>query len=103
MPDSISGKTAIVGVAESDQIGRVPDKPAIMLHAEAARSALAEAGLTKDDVDGLFTAGISTLELGEYLGIEPKVTDTTSVAPRSSSTSRTRPRRSRPGAARSRW
>jgi acetyl-CoA acetyltransferase len=79
MPDSISGKTAIVGVAESDQIGRVPDKPAIMLHAEAARSALAEAGLTKDDVDGLFTAGISTLELGEYLGIEPKVTDTTSV------------------------
>src|SRR3954454_23133063 len=77
--ESISGKTAIVGVAESDQIGRVPDKPAIMLHAEAARSALAEAGLTKDDVDGLFTAGISTLELGEYLGIEPKVTDTTAV------------------------
>lgn len=79
MPDSVSGKTAIVGVAESDQIGRVPDKPAIMLHAEAARSALAEAGLTKDDVDGLFTAGISTLELGEYLGIEPKVTDNTAV------------------------
>src|SRR3954453_12681999 len=77
--ESISGKTAIVGVAESDQIGRVPDKPAIMLHAEAARSALAEAGLTKSDVDGLFSAGISTLELGEYMGIEPKVTDTTAV------------------------
>lgn len=76
---SISGKTAIVGVAESDQIGKVPDKPALMLHAEAARSALEEAGLTKDDVDGLFTAGVSTLELGEYLGIEPKVTDNTSV------------------------
>ncbi len=76
---SISGKTAIVGVAESDEIGRVPDKPAIMLHAEAARGALAEAGLTKDDVDGLFSAGISTLELGEYMGIEPKVTDTTAV------------------------
>jgi acetyl-CoA acetyltransferase len=76
---SISGKTAIVGVAESDEIGKVPDKPAIMLHAEAARSALAEAGLTKDDVDGLFTAGISTTELGEYLGIEPRVTDTTAV------------------------
>jgi acetyl-CoA acetyltransferase len=76
---SLSGKTAIVGVAESDEIGKVPDKPAIMLHAEAARAALAEAGLTKDDVDGLFTAGVSTLELGEYLGIEPKVTDNTSV------------------------
>lgn len=75
----ISGKTAIVGVAESDEIGKVPDKPAIMLHAEAARSALNEAGLTRDDVDGLFTAGIQTTELGEYLGIEPKVTDNTSV------------------------
>jgi acetyl-CoA acetyltransferase len=75
----LSGKTAIVGVAESDQIGKVPDKPAIMLHAEAARAALAEAGLTKDDVDGLFTAGVSTTEVGEYLGIEPKVTDNTSV------------------------
>jgi acetyl-CoA acetyltransferase len=75
----LSGTTAIVGVAESDQIGKVPDKPAIMLHAEAARSALSEAGLTKDDVDGLFTAGVSTTEVGEYLGIEPKVTDNTSV------------------------
>ncbi|HEX5506666.1 MAG TPA: acetyl-CoA acetyltransferase [Thermomicrobiales bacterium] len=76
---SISGKAAIVGVAESDQIGRVPDKPALLLHAEAARTALAEAGLTKGDVDGLFTAGVSTLELGEYLGIEPRFTDGTSV------------------------
>jgi acetyl-CoA acetyltransferase len=76
---SISGKVAIVGVAESDQIGKVPDKPALMLHAEAARTALAEAGLTKDDVDGLFTAGVSTLELGEYLGIEPRFTDGTAV------------------------
>jgi acetyl-CoA acetyltransferase len=75
----ISGKIAIVGAAESDQIGRVPDKPALMLHAEAARNALAEAGLTKNDVDGLLTAGVSTLELGEYLGIEPRFTDGTSV------------------------
>jgi len=77
--ESISGKTAIVGVAESDQIGRVPDKPAIMLHAEAARNALDEAGLSKNDVDGLLTAGVSTLEVGEYLGIEPRFTDGTSV------------------------
>ena len=77
--ESISGKAAIVGVAESDQIGKVPDKPAIMLHAEAARNALAEAGLTKHDVDGLFTAGVSTLEVGEYLGIAPCFTDGTAV------------------------
>jgi len=81
MPSSkdLSGKTAIVGVAESDQIGRVPGKPAIMLHAEAARSALAEAGLGREDVDGLFSAGISTMELGEYLDIQPQVTDNTQV------------------------
>src|SRR5579884_2355925 len=77
--NELSGKAAIVGVAESDTIGVRPDTPAIMLHAEAARNALDDAGLTKDDVDGLFTAGISTLEIGEYLGIEPKVTDTTAV------------------------
>ena len=76
---SISGKAAIVGVAESDRIGRVPDKPALLLHAEAARSALAEAGLGKGDVDGLCTAGVSPLELGEYLGIEPRFTDGTAV------------------------
>jgi acetyl-CoA acetyltransferase len=72
---NLSNTVAIVGAAESDQIGRVPDKPALMLHAEAARSALAEAGLTKDDVDGLFTAGVTTLELGEYLGINPRYAD----------------------------
>ena len=27
----------------------------------------------------LFTAGVSTLELGEYLGIEPRYTDGTTV------------------------
>ncbi|HLI52506.1 MAG TPA: acetyl-CoA acetyltransferase [Thermomicrobiaceae bacterium] len=77
--ESISGKTAIVGVAESDEIGKVPDKPVMMLHAEAARNALDEAGLTRNDVDGLLTAGTSVLELGEYLGIEPSYTDGTSI------------------------
>ncbi len=76
---SVAGQVAIVGVAESDRIGRVPDVPALLLHAQAARTALAEAGLEKREVDGLFTAGISTLELGEYLGIEPRYTDSTSV------------------------
>ena len=79
MRQGIDGKVAIVGVAESDKIGKVPDVPALLLHAQAARTALAEAGLTRADVDGLFTAGVSTLELGEYLGIEPVYTDGTAV------------------------
>ncbi len=53
---SLSGKVAIVGVAESDQIGQVPDKSAIQLHAEAAFNALDEAGLKLSDVDAMFTA-----------------------------------------------
>ena len=79
MRRGIDGQVAIVGVAESDKIGKVPDVPALLLHAQAARTALAEAGLTRADVDGLFTAGVSTLELGEYLGIEPVYTDGTAV------------------------
>src|SRR5205085_1275836 len=40
---------------------------------------LADAGLSARDVDGLFTAGFSTLATGEYLGIRPRFTDSTSV------------------------
>ena len=70
---------AIVGVAESDQIGTVPNKSSLQHHAEAAYNALEDAGLLKSDVNGLFTAGISTMATGEYLGIQPSFTDNTSV------------------------
>ena len=79
MSNRISGKVAIVGVAESDQIGQVPDKSAIQLHAEAASNALEEAGLKISDVDAMFTAGFSTPEVAEYLGFVPRYTDNTSV------------------------
>jgi acetyl-CoA acetyltransferase len=73
---------AIAGVAESD-LGEVAPKTAIQLQAEAAREALAEAGLTFADVDGLFSAGgetyAPTLAIGEYLGIRPRFTDSTSI------------------------
>ena len=75
----LSRTTAIVGVAESDEIGRVPDKSNLQHHAEAAYNALEDAGLSMSDVDGLLTAGTSTLNLAEYLGIEPTYTDTTAV------------------------
>ena len=76
---ALSGKAEIAGVAESDQIGRVPDKSPLALHAEAARNALADAGLKLSDVDGIFTAGYATYDLAEYLGIQPRFTDSTSV------------------------
>jgi acetyl-CoA acetyltransferase len=75
----LSGSAAIVGVAESDELGKLPDKSALQLHAEAAHNALADAGIDKSEVDGLLTAGYSTYDLGEYLGIQPHYTDATIV------------------------
>ena len=74
----LSRSVAIAGVAESDEIGRVA-KSSLQHHAEAAHNALEDAGLSRSDVDGLLTAGYSTLEIGEYLGIQPSYTDSTSV------------------------
>jgi len=77
--NQLSKTVAIVGAAESDEIGLVPNKSALQHHAEAAHNALADAGLSVKDVDGLFTAGYSTLITGEYLGIRPRFTDSTAV------------------------
>ena len=76
---ALSRTAAIVGAAESDEIGIVPNKSALQHHAEAAHNALADAGLSARDVDGLFTAGFSTLTTGDYMGIRPRFTDSTSV------------------------
>ena len=70
---------AIVGVVESDEMGTVPNKSSLQHHAETAHNALADAGVSKDEVNGLFTAGFSTLATAEYLGIQPSFTDNTSV------------------------
>lgn len=73
---------AIVGVAESD-LGYTPDKTVLQLQAQAAKTALDEAGFTKDEVDAVFTAGhwgwAPSLMLSEYLGIQPKYTDATNI------------------------
>ena len=74
-----SQRIAIVGVDESDQIGRVENKSSLQHHAEAAFNALADAGLEMNEVDGLLSAGFSNLTLAEYLGIHPKFTDGTAV------------------------
>jgi acetyl-CoA acetyltransferase len=75
----LNNTAAIVGAALSDEMGKVPHKSSMQHHAEAAHNALKDAGLTKDDVDAVFTAGPGTLQLAEYLGIHPRFTDSTSV------------------------
>ena len=70
---------AVVGVAESDEIGLVPNKSTLQLLGEAALNALDDAGLSLRDVEGLFTAGFRTTEVAEYLGIQPRYFDGTHV------------------------
>ena len=74
-------KVAVAGVALSD-CGRVDDATPYALHAQAARRALADAGLGREVVDGFASAGLGTLapvEVAEYLGLRPTWVDSTSV------------------------
>ena len=70
---------AVVGAAESTDLGKVPGLSQIGLHADAALNALADCGLTIKDIDGVATAGHDTTELVHYMGITPKWMDGTSV------------------------
>ena len=73
-----SGETAIVGAATYG-IGKCPGVSAVDMAATAALLALADAGIALDEVDALYTSApheaLGGLELAEYLGLRPKVTD----------------------------
>ncbi|HEX5294256.1 MAG TPA: thiolase [Streptosporangiaceae bacterium] len=73
------GQIAIIGASETDEVGVLPDRAMIQLHAEAALNALADAGLTAADVDGVATAGPLPLEVSHHLGIQPRWLDGTMV------------------------
>jgi acetyl-CoA acetyltransferase len=75
------GEAAIVGVADAASPTGVLEQRGRALEAAMIRAALADAGLTLADVDGLCYAGMgmSNLGLAEYLGIAPRWTDGTNV------------------------
>lgn len=74
------GKTAVIGAATFG-MGAAPGYEALDLAAQAGLLALADAGLTPSDVDGLFTTlpqdPLSTLTIAEYYGIHPKISENT--------------------------
>jgi acetyl-CoA acetyltransferase len=70
---------AVVGAAETTDLGKIPNLSVIGLHADAALNALKDAGLKPSDIDGVATAGVSPVELAHYLGIKPTYADGTSV------------------------
>jgi len=57
------------------------DQSVAQLHAEVARGALADAGLSKGDVDGYFCAGdapgLGGLSMVEYMGLDVRYVDST--------------------------
>lgn len=77
----IRGAAAVVGVADEVSPDGIIDVPLRELETRVIRAALADAGLTLRDVDGLCTCTGGTLmhsvELAEYLGITPRFTDAT--------------------------
>ena len=78
---SIKGKAYIVGAYEHPT-RKAPDTSLAQLHAEVAKGALEDAGLSKDDVDGYFCAAGDTPGLGahsilDYMNMRVRHWDTT--------------------------
>src|SRR5271169_5274319 len=73
-------RVSIAGVGLSD-CGRVPDKTRLQLIHQASQAALADAGLTRDDVEGFGSVGtvLPPTDISEYLGLRPTWGDSTNV------------------------
>ena len=77
----IWGRTAVVGAYEHPT-RFAPDKTQYQLHAESARGALADAGLSISDVDGFCTSGvgpIGILSLAQHLNLRPRWLDSQAI------------------------
>lgn len=79
----MKGSVAVVGAAESDLGEAAQGTTPVDLMAQATHRALADAGLALGEVDALFASStqlpMATLNLGEYLGVQPRYSDTTQI------------------------
>ena len=77
---SIKGKACIVGAYEHPT-RKAEDKSVAQLHAEVAKGALEDAGLTRADVDGYFCAGdapgLGPMSMVDYMGLKVRHVDST--------------------------
>ncbi len=78
MPESLRGQVAIVGAADTE-VGILPEAGATRLCIDAILAALADAGLGKDEVDGLVTCNpiaepftYHAEAIAEHLGVFPR-------------------------------
>src|ERR1700732_4922813 len=76
---TIKGKAYIAGIYEHPT-RHAPDKSTAQLHAEVAKGAIEDAGLTKADIDGYFCAGDApggAWPMVDYLGLKVRHIDST--------------------------
>jgi acetyl-CoA C-acetyltransferase len=80
MSRSLNGAACIVGAFEHPT-RKADDLSVLRLHADVAKGALADAGLTKQDIDGYFCAGdapgLGANTVAEYLGLKLRHVDST--------------------------
>jgi len=70
----------IAGAAETDRVGKLPGHSTLQLHTEAALNALADAGLSVKDIDGIATVSApGPVQVAHSLGIVPRWMDGTGV------------------------
>jgi acetyl-CoA acetyltransferase len=79
MARDLRKKVAIIGAAETDTVGVIPNVTQLGLHAQAARNAIMDAGIDKSQIDGLATAGESPVAVADYLDIQPRYVDGTNL------------------------
>lgn len=85
---SLKDKYAIVGVGYTPQ-GKIPGRTALSFHLEACANAIQDAGLRKEDIDGLFCyryfepasgeTAATPWSLAQRLGISPKAVSQESI------------------------
>jgi acetyl-CoA C-acetyltransferase len=77
---SLKGKAYVAGIYEHPT-RKADDKSLAQLHAEVAKGALKDAGLSKSDVDAYFCAGdapgLGPLSMADYLGLKLRYVDAT--------------------------
>ena len=74
-----AGSVAVVGAAETTQLGRIPETSELQLHCDAALNALDDAGLAPSDIDGYAGVGSYVGEMVLALGLKPTWVDGTLV------------------------
>ena len=78
---SLKDKYAVVGVGYTPQ-GRVPDRTSLSFHVEACANAIKDAGLSREDIDGLICyrhfpppadeVDVTPYLVAQHLGLNPR-------------------------------